>query len=103
MNLNKSETKMKETFRHCNAIVTDCVKELVHLNGGKPPNAFSLSGEGWEIAEKSIEGTAFKGSLYNDTTRLCDEYTERVARYCHAWVDRYRTATSARAQKTQEQ
>ncbi len=95
--LNKSEAKMKETFRHCNAIVTDCVKELVHLNNGELPQAFSVSGAEWDAMEDAI-GQAAHDDRYNDTTRLCDEYTDRVAKYCHAWVNRYRTATLAKTQ-----
>ena len=94
MELNKSEQVMQATFRHCNKMVTDCIKELVHLNG-QCPESFSVSGKAWDEAEDAI-GQAAHDNRYNDTTNLCTAYTERVAKYCQSWVDKYRAATLAK-------
>ena len=95
MELNESEKVMRATFRHCNRIITDCEKELVRLSGDCP-DTFSVSGKAWDKAEDAI-GQAAHEDRYNDTTRLCDAYTERVVKYCQAWVDRYRKATLAKS------
>ena len=87
MELNESEKVMRVTYRHCNRIVEDCIDELARLNG-TCPEALSVSGEGWDKAEDAI-GQAAHDDRYNDTTKLCDAYTERVVKYCQAWVDRY--------------
>lgn len=95
MELNESEKVMRVTYRHCNRIVEDCIKELARLNG-TCPESFSVVGKDWDTAQDAI-GQAAHEDRYNDTTRLCDAYTERVVKYCQAWVDRYRKATLAKS------
>lgn len=95
MELNKSEEVMQAAFHHCNRMVEDCDRELKQLNNGQCPKGFSVSGKAWDEAEDAI-GQAAHDNRYNDTTNLCNAYTERVAKYCQSWVDKYRAATLAK-------